>query len=62
MDWKYWNEKKVFVKLRTGAVYSGRVIDVDTSDDILFWITMIDKNGERVTFIHSEIVKIKEEQ
>jgi len=62
MDWKYWNERKVFVKLKTGAVYSGVVIDVDTSDGILFWITMIDKKGERVTFIHSEIVKIKEEE
>jgi len=61
MEWKSWNDKNVFVKLRTGAVYSGRIIDVDISSNELIWITLIDKNGERVTFVHSEILKMKEE-
>jgi len=61
MDWKYWDNKHIFVKLRTGAVYSGKVIDVDISNGELIWITIIDKKNERVTFVHTEIVKIKEE-
>jgi len=62
MDWKYWNNKYIFVKLRTGAVYSGKVIDIDTSNEKLIWFTITDKKGERVTFVHTEIVKIKEEK
>jgi len=61
MEWKYWNGKYIFVKLKTGAVYSGKVIDVDDSNKDLVWFTMIDKFGKRVTFVHSEIIKINEE-
>ena len=61
MDWKYWNDKNIFVKLKSGAVYSGKVIDVDVSIDLV-WITIIDKFDKRVTFVHSEIEKIKEEE
>jgi len=62
MDWKYWNGKKIFVKLKTGAVYSGKVIDVDISNGTLIWITIIDKHDNRVTFVHTEIIKLKEEK
>ena len=62
MDWKGWENKYIFVKLRGGTVYSGKVIDVDISDGTLIWITIIDKKNEKVTFVHSEIVKIKEEK
>ncbi len=60
MDWKEWIGKTIFVQLKSGSVYSGKVIDVDGSND-LFFFTIIDKFGERVTFVHSEIIKIKEE-
>lgn len=56
MDWKEWNGKKIFVKLKGGAVYSGFVIDVDNS-----FITIRDKFGDKVSFNVSEIIKIKEE-
>lgn len=62
MDWKDWDGKHIFVKLRDGAVYSGEVIDVDISGGTLIWITIIDKKNEKVTFVHSEIIKIKEEK
>lgn len=62
MDWNDWNGKRIFVELRTGAIYSGDVVDVDISDGKLIWITIIDKFGEKVTFVHSEIIKIKEEK
>ena len=61
MEWKEWLGKYIFVKLRNGGVYSGEVVDVDDSDNLLTWITIIDKFGKRVTFVHSEIIKIKEE-
>ena len=62
MDWKEWNGKRIFVQLRTGGVYTGNVIDVDDSSKPLIFITMIDKFGEKVSFVNSEIIKIKEEK
>lgn len=61
MDWKEWNGKRVFLKLRDGAVYSGNVVDVDDSDRLIIFLTLIDKFGEKVTIVTSEIVKLKEE-
>jgi len=62
MEWKEWIGKKVFVQLKKGGIYSGKVIDVDDSFNPLIFITIIDKFGEKVTFTHSEIIKIKEER
>lgn len=61
MDWQDWRGKRIFVKLKDGGVYSGEVIDVDKTSKPLIFISLIDKFGEKVTIIHSEIVKIKEE-
>lgn len=61
MEWKEWSGKKIFVKLRDGGVYSGKVIDVDESSKPLIFISITDKYGEKVTIVHSEIIKIKEE-
>ena len=63
MEWKKeWNGKHIFVQLNKGAVYSGKVIDVDDSNPSIIFITMIDKYGNKVSFIHSEILKILEEK
>ncbi len=62
MEWKEWNGKRIFVKLRTGDVYSGNVIDVDDSSKPLIWITLIDKYNKKITIVHSEIIKIVEEE
>jgi len=62
MDWKDWKGKRVFLQLRNGGVYSGKVIDIDTNSFPLVFITIIDKFGDKVTVVHSEIVKIKEEE
>lgn len=56
MEWKDWKGKRIFVQLKTGAVYSGEVIDVDE-----LFITIIDKFNQKVAFAISEIIKIKEE-
>lgn len=63
MDWKKWIGKHIFVQLRTGSVYSGNVIDVDERDKPhLVWIKIEDKFGEEIVFVHSEIVKMREEK
>jgi len=61
MDWKDWKGKRIFVQLKSGGVYSGIVIDVDDSSSPLVFISITDKFGEKVTFVNSEIIKIKEE-
>lgn len=61
MDWKFWIGKKVFVQLKSGAVYSGKVTDVDDSSPQMIFFSMIDKFGMKVTFVQSEIIKIVEE-
>ena len=61
MEWMDWNGKWIFVRLRTGKVYSGKVIDIDQTSKPLIFITIIDKFGNDVSFVHSEIIEIKEE-
>lgn len=60
--WMNWTGKFVFIRTRHSRVYSGEVVEVDdTSGKPLVWITIIDKFGNRVTFLQDEIVEIKEE-
>ena len=60
MEWKEWIGKCIFVQLKSGAVYSGKVIDVEDRGAICF-ICITDKYGDKVCFANSEIIKIKEE-
>jgi len=61
MEWKDWINKEIFVKLRSGSVYSGKVIDVDETPNYLVFIEILDKFGKKVVFCNSEIEKIIEE-
>ena len=56
MEWKDWIGKKIFVQLKSGAVYTGVVINVD---DLFIYI--VDKFGIDVLFAISDISKMKEE-
>ena len=60
MNWKQLEKKKVFVQLKSGTFYNGTIIDVDDSDKQIIFITILDKFGDKITFVHSEITKIKE--
>lgn len=62
MDWKEWVGKKIFVQLKSGGYYSGVVEYVDDSNPTFVFIFMTDKYGKKVTFVHSEILKIVEEE
>jgi len=61
MEWRDWLGKRVFVQLKSGGVYSGEVVDVDVEGKPIIFLTIIDKFNEKVTFVSSEIIKIKEE-
>lgn len=66
MDNFFWMDKEVYVTLKNGKVYQGKVIDVSfigrNKKDQEFWIlTIIDKYGHYIAFDISEIVMLKEE-
>ena len=61
--WKEYEGKNVFIETNSRRQYSGKVILVEVSEDPkLIWITIIDKFGSRITFVHSEINLIQEEK
>ena len=62
IDWKEWKDKRIFIQLRSGAVYSGKCVDVDDSSKPLIFLKIIDKFGKDVIIVHSEIIKIVEER
>jgi len=61
MEWMDWKGKHIFVQLKSGGYYTGKVIDIEESSPIIFF-TLIDKFGKKIIFIQSEIVKIVEEE
>lgn len=62
MEWKDWLNKSIFVQLKSGGNYSGKVVEVDDSSKPIIFISIIDKFGDKVVFVHSEIIKIVEEK
>jgi len=63
MEWKEWNGKNVYIETNSRRRYTGKVIDVDISKDPkLIWITIISTQGNKITFVHSEINLIQEEK
>ena len=60
--WKNYEGKRVFIKLKNNREYSGKVLLIDDKKEPLIWITLLDKFGKRVTFVHSEISVIEEER
>ncbi len=56
MDWNEWLGKRIFVKLLSGGVYSGKVLEVEEP-----LIKIKDKFGEIVLFRVDDISKIKGE-
>lgn len=56
MEWKDWIGKRIFIKLKSGDVYSGNCTNSDNN-----FISMIDKFGANVAIAISEIVKIVDE-
>jgi len=60
--WKYWEGKRVFIILKSKRTYQGEVLEVEIDPNSpLVWIVMIDKFGNRVQFVNSEVDVIQEE-
>lgn len=51
--------KKVFVELKNGRRYTGRIISIDTNLDL---VQLLDKFAERVWFSLREIKVLQEER
>lgn len=62
MDWTIWKGKYIFVKLRSGACYTGEVIDVEDNPDRPIFIQLNDKFGLTVAVAVVDIEKINEER
>jgi len=62
MEWRGWEKKWVFMRTRTGKVYSGTVMKVDCDHLPIIWLILKDKFGKTIHFCTSEIVEIKEEK
>ena len=60
--WEIWKGKKVFLRLRTGKVYSGIVTDVSEEKNGLQFLKIKDKFNMDVMFTVSEVIEIKEEK
>ena len=60
--WKYYEGKKVFIKLKNGRQYSGTIHEIDNNSLPLIWIVLIDKFNSRITFSTGEIEVIQEEK
>jgi small nuclear ribonucleoprotein (snRNP)-like protein len=58
MEWMYWKNKRVFIRLKKGDCYTGYVDDIDNTYG---FISITDKFNERVDISISDISKIKEE-
>ena len=56
MEWKEWKGKKVYLETNSGRRYGGKVIDVEVNENPkLIWITILSSQGNKITFVHSEI-------
>lgn len=54
--------KRYFFRTNHDKVYTGKVIDIDEKSPPLVFISILDKFGNKVILVHSEIVEFKEEQ
>ena len=60
--WKQYVGKKVFIILKNGRQYAGKIINVDDVGNGLVFISMNDIKGHLVTFTSGEIEMIQEER
>ena len=56
---KKFEGKNIFVKLKSGSIYNGLVLEVTEAAGI-FWFLIIDKFDHKVMFVSSEIESIEE--
>lgn len=52
---------RVFFTLRNKQIYTGTIIDTTPKKNGIFFITILDKFGNKVMFVNSEIDIMREE-
>jgi small nuclear ribonucleoprotein (snRNP)-like protein len=63
MEWNEWIGKNVYIETRSNRRYTGKVVNVELNENpTLIWITIISSQGNRITFVHSEITLIQEDR
>jgi len=63
MEWKDWIGKKVFIKTKSGKIFSNSLIDsIDDSDKPIIFISLVDKYGQSAMVVSSEILVIQEDR
>ena len=55
-------ESKVFFSLRNKQIYTGKIIDISEEKNGIFFITILDKFGQKVIFVNSEVDIAREEK
>lgn len=60
--WKRWEGKRIHLILKNNRKYTGDVVNVNTDDNPIVFIDLIDKFGSNVTVLASEIVEIREDR
>lgn len=60
MDWIGWTGKRVFIRTRSGKVYSGIIKDV-IIQNYSYTIYLIDKFGKAVMLNSDELLEVKQE-
>ena len=56
MEWKSWIGKNIFIKLRSGEVYNGKIINTDNN-----FIEIMTIYDEHLIISSTEIIKIVDE-
>ena len=59
--WKNWIGKRVYIILKNQRKYIGTVLEVDIKSPESAWMTIEDRDSNRVTFSISDIELIQEE-
>lgn len=60
--WKYWEGKQIYIILKNQRKYSGKVLEVEEDKNSnTYFITILDKFNNRISFVSSEIKLIQEE-
>lgn len=60
--WKKYEGRKVFVRLKSGRIYTGTVVQADTLNANSFFLVLLDKFKKRVSIASSEIAVLQEER
>lgn len=60
--WNKYLKKKVYVVLISDRKYAGQVVNIDSINSPMIYMSLVDKDGKLITFPTSQIKLIQEEE